>query len=446
MRHSSMSNKLFITRLIAIIGLYLWISWIFGPGVRLALEWGGLYKISDFNTISDLFLFWHESRSGVSPLLATLEVINYLLMGDTYIMQFWFYKFCIWGSFSCVILLFGNSYFVLLLSSVISYFLSYCLVNIAQFSTFPYDVFLPFAILASICLLFLAFNTTSNKKYNIYIFLSGLILGACELSRPFVIFLIPIFLFYVFKHFKSKSSKIIFITGLAILSGSWHTKLLIFNDSQFLWSNYGGRNLIGAWIEKPTPEVCSASQVKDLYSQNEMRIIYNHPCFSKKSKAAMHGVIAYAIENPIYAFKNTTRLLKSFFEPRFERVLYKNPTCAPYCLLLTDDHTKLSELSRALYILLVWIFAFSLICILIINIRSMLLRNSINRVVNSNFPQNLIFLCLLVLVPLLALGEDGEQVRFLKSIMPILACTPFILRNQLIFLTSQNYSKAPKES
>jgi hypothetical protein len=51
-----MSNMLFVSRLIVIIGLYLWISWIYGPGVRLALEWGGLYKISDFNTISDLYI------------------------------------------------------------------------------------------------------------------------------------------------------------------------------------------------------------------------------------------------------------------------------------------------------------------------------------------------------------------------------------------------------
>lgn len=391
-------------------------------------------------------IFWRESRSGVSPFLATLEIVNQLLLGDTTIMQSWFYKFCIWGSFSCGLLLFGNAYFTLLVSSAISYFLSYCALYIAQNSTFSYDVFLPFGILSSIYSFKLASERSqdSNQTY-FYAFLSGLFLSLSELSRPFVIFLVPIFLYFVFKYFNSKPRRIFFIIALVIFSGAWHAKLLFLNNYQILWSNYSGRNLAGAWIQKITPMVCSDGLISDLYAQREMKRIYNHPCYIAMSKSSQDGIKAYAIENPAYVFKNITRLLGSFFEPRFQRVLYRSPNCAPDCILLTDDETKLPELAKEIYKILVWVFTFSFISTLIIKLGSILLKETKYKTESSDIVGNLIFICLLILIPALALGDDGEQVRFLKSILPILACTPFILGNQLKSLLNKTTRKTKKQ-
>ena len=84
-------------------------------------------------------------------------------------------------------------------------------------------------------------------------------LALLELTRPFMIFLLPLFLVVewhrIYLHAPRRQSALAaFLLPVVVLSGGWHLHLFLAHDHQIAWTNISGYNLQRAW-EDFDPEI-----------------------------------------------------------------------------------------------------------------------------------------------------------------------------------------------
>ncbi|MEM9987768.1 MAG: hypothetical protein AAF804_21980, partial [Bacteroidota bacterium] len=80
--------------------------------------------------------------------------------------------------------------------------------------------------------------------------LAGLSLSAAELSRTFILVMLPFLILWALLQFFEKRQyrlMLAFLLPLLLLSWGWHLRLKIVHD-QLFWSNHGGCNLSNAWL------------------------------------------------------------------------------------------------------------------------------------------------------------------------------------------------------
>ena len=84
---------------------------------------------------------------------------------------------------------------------------------------------------------------------------AGLCLSMLELLRPFMIYLLPLFLLVEWHRIHLKAPRCglaltAFLLPVVVLSGGWHLHLYLAHDHQITWTNISGYNLQRAWEDR----------------------------------------------------------------------------------------------------------------------------------------------------------------------------------------------------
>jgi hypothetical protein len=211
-----------------------------------AMGWMSVYRMEDFETASDAWLFFSQLRTGIPPFLAFLEVASHLVLGSTALIDVHLYRVGLVLAFTLPFLAFAATRLEFVFSLAISLVFLWSTLIVTQPNPQLYDVLLPlFFLLFALCLRKARLRAARGRSALGYAALAGFFLSMAELSRPFVLLILPFFFIAAYQFLRGAPKRCLaaFLLPLVLLSGGWHLKLGLLNDGQVIWSSHGGFNL-----------------------------------------------------------------------------------------------------------------------------------------------------------------------------------------------------------
>lgn len=228
------------------------------------IGWMNIYFPEDLEslTLSEILDFFRDLRTGIPPALALVEVETLQYAGVKGLLQLEqdLYRLSLIASYVVAIrLTSGHSLlqsFLFWLALVLSAIFLRSTVLIHPENLQLTDVVYPALIVFFVALLSKAIRNRQYRAAAACALPSGLCLSLAELTRPFVLILLPVMVIGAAAALirrrdltprRRAALACLFIAPLLILSGGWHLKLATLNGGQIIWSNYGGYNLSRAW-------------------------------------------------------------------------------------------------------------------------------------------------------------------------------------------------------
>jgi len=396
-----------------------------------ALQWMAQYRFEDFRDFRDLALFLRELRTGVPPLLASLEVSCHLLFGNASFMLECVYRFAFVLVFLLPPLFFSRSKLEFALSYAISMFFMLAAAKIVPVNPQTYDIYFPLLALMFIVAVQGCVHAKAAATRRFLALLAGLSLGVFELCRPFALLLVPVLLLHGYRVMRPRSPRlfVLLLIPFLVISGGWHLKLAILQDGQVLISNYGGRNLVQTWgpllrepsdpeLERPvirrgSPQYHQLTEKSFQGTGRLARLKLDTAWFSQKSAEQMRAVRRFALEHPLLAVKHTfVEILDTleghtvFFFRHGDGVLDLGPSPIrhPDLYALLVRATALYAFLSGLWLIVRWVRERSL---------SFLAE-----------PATAVIGILYLALGITSIAESGEEARSLVSLLPLLACLP----------------------
>jgi hypothetical protein len=354
-----------------------------------AIAWMNIVSHENIKNWSDLWAFLLELRTGIPPIVAFIEVILSWLFGDLESYRRWIYLILAVAAFSLpVIVAMTIGLRTQIITIIICLLFSMGITTIHQCNPQMYDLLYPVLVFCVILLL-------ENPLNFVKPFFAGLALGFLELTRPFFLFLLPVFVVYAYFKLQQKKKLLIFILPIILTTGLWHVKLFVFNNGQILWSNHTGFNLSTVWLPKSPkskfPEPYSwkhlNSEVHDQNSENLKRIIFSN-----------------WINNPL-----------RFLHISFVR-MYDGSRNITYLYLCRPRHWIL-PVYHGIATTIFFLSFLSAACWLLLGMylkRPKMILNCVFFIVLAG--------CLTATFN--SLGQSGEEARFIISSLPAFACLP----------------------
>jgi hypothetical protein len=218
---------------------------LWGIGAALPVtEWMGIYRVED---IHDAVAFVRDLQVPIPPQLALVEIAEYRLTGDISIATGFLYHAYIVVSYACVLALAYPSRARLTISGGLALVFVFSTRLIHPGNPQIYDVAAP-----CFCLLFvllLRIGTARQTGGIGALVAAGFFLSMFELSRPFVIYLLPFVIAAACIRIANRRRALCFVIPVLVLSGVWHVHLLTAH-SQLIASNHYGFNLWRCWRAK----------------------------------------------------------------------------------------------------------------------------------------------------------------------------------------------------
>ena len=121
---------------------------------------------------------------------------------------------------------------------------------------------------------FLLIDSWERSRHTAWLAAAGLCLSLLELTRPFMIFLLPLFLLVEGHRIHLNAPRrglalAAFLLPVVVLSGGWHLHLYLAHDHQITWTNISGYNLQRAW-EDFDPEIRAVQHLDQLPRNGEL--------------------------------------------------------------------------------------------------------------------------------------------------------------------------------
>ncbi|MDX2248880.1 MAG: hypothetical protein SF052_18980 [Bacteroidia bacterium] len=369
-----------------------------------ATAWMHVFSHKDFQAEGALWKYILELRTGIPPVISILEIATFnrrhgigWILYDTY-------------HISIVMMLVLPLFFLkrpwpglIMIMAVGTVFL-HSVILIHPSNPQLYDVLLPFLVLAYLLLSRVSFEKKTPQwlSYSTA-FLAGFALSIAELSRPFVFLIFPFLIFYNLWHYgKSQKLKmLIFMIPVLLLSGLWHAKLFFYNDGQIIWSNHGGTNLYQVWSPFIDEVALKARLQPEAPPVNDFGWSWdniNTQIHYENSKARQSEIMKGIARRPGEAFLHLIDRILVFTRARTD--MYANNPQAP----VLDIYVVMV---RVLYVLL---------GIMILYYGWKVIRSPQTLLAESF----LVVLLTAFLTFLPAIGEAGEEARFLITVLPFL--------------------------
>jgi len=324
-----------------------------------ALGWNGVFKSDSYSPrpfglvdLQDRFASWHdvgaffkELRTGVPPLLSFMELSEYVLTRKLVVTTSWLTRVSIIAAFLITTFLFCRSQGIVIFKILISCIFIFAFAVIDRIGP-SYDIFWPLCTLLYFVFQELGLRTDRLAGRFWFLFMSGLFLSWSELTRPFMIYLLPLFVvstalrLWWAGQWAGGREFLVFLLPIVAFSGLWHAKLFIFERGQISWSNHSGCELALGWRgasrelqfkewmdfqrhEMNLPKVYEACQRR---SAKVIRYMFSHPWDSSKwilrkwvgfhrVKITWEGVRAEDVKCDVClnTYKWTAQLLLVFF-------------------------------------------------------------------------------------------------------------------------------------
>lgn len=217
---------------------------------RPSTLWMNMYWFSDIKGWSGAGRFFLELKTGIPPALSAIEVISDQLFQSVRWWSVDAYHVLIVLMFVLPLYFVRSKWSDALLTWALGGVFVAGMAAISPGNPELYDAAFPAFFL--LYFIFSEQSFRSNQKNglaNTLAALAGFFLALTELTRPFMLVMLPLLVAWNLYHsWQAGRARILwFLVPLLLLSGGWHAKLLIFNRGQLLWSNHSGSNLSGGW-------------------------------------------------------------------------------------------------------------------------------------------------------------------------------------------------------
>ncbi|MEO0469424.1 MAG: hypothetical protein AAF206_07390 [Bacteroidota bacterium] len=392
-----------------------------------ATRWMNIFGFGQFEQTTDLWQYLKELRTGIPPVLSWLEIRSFLQAGrmeDIHWLIRNAYQFAmiamlllsaLWGKWEK-----SRWLYVLLISAILLPAIAIVHKGNAQI----YDVMLPFFLMLHLVGVYWGRKWFDKGKgwkivgMGLAIF-AGLSLSLAELSRPFMLAVVPFVLLHHFFQDKStrKSFLIVLLLPVLLVSGGWHIKLMIYNQGQLIWSNHGGCNLANAWAPVIDHQALNAKiqpEEPPLVDNQWTWDNINTQIHTDNCKEMQRAVVQGILKHPGKAFAHISGKAWRFLLVRTDMYAYDPQGWQ------IDAYRWIV---RLLYL--------NLIVLLLVYLRRAWKKPAI--LLSEAFL--LLFLAaFLTFMPII--GENGEEARFLVSIVPLLVASGMLGLKELQSLRS----------
>ncbi len=387
-----------------------------------SIIWANIYRVSDFSNIHAIIEYVKNLRVAIPIIISLTEIASYNIFGNTILVTHILYRIALVLSFVLAISLSKNSceisskawtvYFKTSASFLISAVFLCATIIIHPGNPQSYDIFSPCFSLLYIFLLERALSgparSGSPKRLALVCIASGFFLSMAELSRPFVFYLLPLLLLFTWQALRALSTKLFywFLIPVVIFSGGWHSYIYL-RHGQLVWSNNGGFNLQKAWPMVEMPELVAEINAKPITIDRLPNI--NTAEHFENSKRIQHAVLMYMISRPLKTME----------------LIYKR-----ICSLLVHVKTDLYSYKPAGWLLMVYKPVVWLAALWLLINASLLCAGAIkNGPRIFGVPDHILIVMTVAYICFLAIGDAGEEARFLVSVLPLLAVLPGYIKS-----------------
>lgn len=389
-------------------------AWLVRDAVATpSTEWMFLFRLTDFERADYAFDFFRQLHTGIPPFLAAVEIGFQLLFDAPTLVSGPWYRAAVLLAYTLPFCAFARSRVAFAASLATSLVFVWALASRADpWPDWSYGVFFPLFLLGAIACAQAARKRRGPEGPAAWLcFGAGALLAMAELSRPFVLLILPFLALCFYRMLRpfSRRSAIALLAPFLILSGGWHAKLLIAHEGQLLWSNHGGFNLYRSWEKVVTPWPDFVGQpgwLQELPVDQPVRgtgryrfLNWNSTPHSEKSRALTRSVAAWALRHPFSAAAHGAHRVQALLAPKGQ---HTGVIAILYGVLLPT--TGLWLLANA-----AWLG----VCL----VRD----RSLARLGHAHG-------CLIVASTLTlgfaSIGETGEEARLATHLLPLLACLP----------------------
>lgn len=378
-----------------------------------ALAWMHVYAPSDFERLSAarILRFMAELRAPIPPAIALAEIASIKLVGTTALVTEYGYRLAMVGSFVLAVVLAGTSWRRTVASAAVSLVFLYATTLIHPGNPSGYDLFYPLFLLAHLVTLRRAAAVDATAWGAVaWPALAGVFLTLTELTRPFVIVLLPLFLVGAALAFRPQHRRrrlLALAVPVVLVSGGWHTHLL---TAHGLWtaSNNTGFGLVRGWPQIPFTTVPLTPD------------LHNHPLRPGR----------WPNLNTTERIENSRRLQRAarayWAEHPWDSFLYVNERVGDLLSGHVDTYAYHPESQLfGVYRLLVLASAGWVVWGLTrLALRLARARRREAWADALSHPDHVLLGAVALSVVILAAGERGEEARFLVSVLPLLAALP----------------------
>ncbi len=368
--------------------------------------WGRIYFFEDLATFQDVFSFFKNLRIPVPPLISATEILNYNLAGDTQFVTKILYRLSLVSVYLLTILLAYPSIPRMVASFFISIVFLWSTVLIHPGNPPVYDIFYPFLILLFVFILRGVARIFSwrRKLTGASCLLLGVILAMTELTRPFVLFLLPVLVLAAYHMLRRLPRRYfaILLMPIILISGTWHAYIAI-QHGQVTWTNHSGFNLQRGWRMVPLPELQEEPNNDPLKPGGWRNL--NTAEHYENSLILQREILKYWIANPLKSAKDAAS--KTFYFLSGQTTIYRH----------SPEHFILS-LYKPLTVFTSTFLFIGIIVLLLLTIESRGFRFLVET------SDHILMFVAVGSILVLALGEADEQARLLLSVLPFLAVLP----------------------
>lgn len=365
-----------------------------------SLRWIDLFSPYDYRR-DGLLRFLADLRLPVPPVLGAIEMLSLEQLGSTRWIEVGLYRAALIGGFLSGLLLIWPSRWRLALFLPLSILFVWAIALLNRYTPLIYDAVFP-------CLLMLYLvlhrRLDAERPGIVLPLAAGTTLALLELTRPFVLLLLPLFLLSAWAALRLRPGRfLLFLVPLVLLSGTWHAHQLA-NHGQLAWSNHAGFNLIRAWRQVPYPPLMDESA--NLAAPGAHLPNANTAAHAENSRRLQQAVLRYMAENPVEAAAHAAQRVAVFIGS------------GHFLEGVSPDHPLLLLYDLAVRYLDLLLLAGALVVVGAVVLRSAQAATIVAA------PGNLALVAGAGALIVMALGESGEEARYQTVLLPLLACVP----------------------
>ncbi|GEO35999.1 hypothetical protein GGE65_000286 [Skermanella aerolata] len=295
---------------------------VWGYTATASVTWMRMLDLDGFRSAADVGSYLLELRTGIPPVLSALELLWWVRFRDLTLFTEILYPITIALAFTLAVALQSARPMHRIVLVAMGVFLANRGAEVHAGNPANYDPLFALLLLGY----FVLIDTWQRKRHPVWLAAAGLCLSLLELTRPFMIFLLPLFLLVDGHRIYLTASRrqtaplrvggirtalAAFLLPVVVLSGGWHLHLYAAHDRQIAWTNISGYNLQRAW-EDFDPEIGAVQHLDQLPRNGELWANLNTTEIYRKSEDLKRMIVGKILDDPSGAAVHVTNRLATF--------------------------------------------------------------------------------------------------------------------------------------
>jgi hypothetical protein len=283
-----------------------------GYTATASVTWMRMLDLESFRSVADVWSYLLDLRTGIPPVLSALELLWWVQFRDLTLFTDILYPVTIALSFTLALTLQPVWMLHRIALATLGVFLANRGAEVHAGNPANYDPLFALLFLGY----FLLIGNWERSRRTAWLAAAGLCLALMELTRPFMIFLLPLFLAVEGHRIGLRAPRRLptfaaFLLPVVILSGGWHLHLFLAHDHQIAWTNISGYNLQRAW-EDFDPDIRAVQHLDQLPRNGELWANLNTTEIYRMSEDLKRMIVGKIAANPADAAVHVVNRLATF--------------------------------------------------------------------------------------------------------------------------------------